>query len=312
MRTHPNSAFTLVELLVVITIIGILIALLLPAVQAAREAARRMQCSNNLKQIGLGLHGFESQNGVFPPGIKISREWPYFLHQIFPFLEQGAFYEALGGPAFDYAVPWQNAAAWPSSVNNQPLPMLLCPSDGFGDPLHSGGAVKLPKSNYLGIFSGLSESEGLNCTEPTHRAVFRCNDGVPVADIKDGTSNTMAVAEYLKGADTLDVRALFWTTRAGCQSLFVTLGPNSASPDIAINADEFCPTSGAHNLPSMNLPCTQGSDAETYASPRSRHPGGVNVVFCDGSTHFIQDNISITPWRYLGWIADNSATAIDY
>ncbi len=311
--TNPKyvHGFTLVELLVVITIIGILISLLLPAVQAAREAARRLQCSNNLKQIGLAMHNVESQNGKFPPGCKTDYEWPYLIHFLLPFMEQEAYYKALNGPAFNLTVPWKSSD-WPTIVNGQTWPNLLCPSDGMGDPLHYGGSMQLPKSNYLGIFSGLSESEGLNSTNMLHRAVFRPDEGTLISEIKDGTSNTMAVAEYLRGADSLDVRGLFWTTRAGCQTLFVTLGPNSTSPDIAIDSTEFCPSSGEHNQPEANLPCTQGADNETYASPRSRHSGGINAVFCDGSVHFVQNGIDITPWRCLGWIADKTAITVDF
>jgi prepilin-type N-terminal cleavage/methylation domain-containing protein/prepilin-type processing-associated H-X9-DG protein len=306
-----KSAFTLVELLVVIAIIGILIALLLPAVQAAREAARRMQCSNNLKQIGLAMHNFESQNGSFPPGVNLKYEWPYFLHHLWPFMEQQSYYDALKGPTFDIVVPWKSPGTWPSIINGLAQPMLLCPSDGMGGNFGGDGVTYwLPKTNYLGIFSGLNLYEGRFCPDTSQLAVFRYDKGIPISDIKDGTSNTMAVVEYLKGIDSPpDVRGDFWTTRAGTQLLFVTLGPNSASPDVEI--EYFCPFSGTHNQPLANLPCTQGTDDASYASPRSRHPGGVHAVFCDGSVRFIQDGIATTPWRSLGWIADGKTISID-
>ena len=307
---YPNG-FTLVELLVVITIIGILIALLLPAVQAAREAARKVQCSNNLKQIGVAMHSFESQNGTFPPGGNTKYHWPYFLHFLLPFMEQSGYYEALHGPNFDMYASWVSPSTWPQITNGLVLPMLLCPSDGMGDSLKDAGPFKLTKSNYLGFFSGLSQSQAYHNTDTAVQAVFRYDKGTPIAEIKDGTSNTMAAAEYLKGTDTQDVRGTIWTIRAGCQCLFVTLGPNSTAPDVAINADEFCPPSGTHNQPEANLPCTQGPDDSTYASPRSRHPGGVSAVFCDGSVRFIQDGIDITTWHNLGWINDGQAVTAD-
>jgi prepilin-type processing-associated H-X9-DG protein len=227
-------------------------------------------------------------------------------------MEQQSYYEALNGPKFNIQVPWVNPSAWPRVINGQRLSMLLCPSDGMGDDLYeTTGAIKLPKSNYLGIFSGLNELDGSNCTDTSRMAVFRYNKGTPISDIKDGTSNTMAAAEYLKGVDAADVRGLFWTTRAGCKCLFVKLGPNSVSDDVALDAGGFCPSSGANDQPGANLPCTQGTDAETYAGSRSRHPGGVQAVFCDGSVHFIQDGIDITPWRGLGWISDGQTVTAD-
>ena len=129
-RNPKALGFTLVELLVVITIIGILIALLLPAVQAAREAARRGQCSNNLKQIGVALHNFESQHGTFPPGVKQKvqlgdDQWAYLLHYLLPYLEQQAYYDTLGGPQFNLKYPWYTPTqpAW-AQLANMPLPMF--------------------------------------------------------------------------------------------------------------------------------------------------------------------------------------------
>ncbi len=324
---QKSKAFTLVELLVVITIIGILISLLLPAVQAAREAARCMQCSNNLKQIGVAMHNFESQTGTFPPGViaksrfsynyeaNNASEWTYFLHLLLPHLEQQAYYDALQGSKFDLPNPWSEPTKWSTLVHNTVLPVFLCPSDGLGGNTRTGEQMEnlhLAKSNYLGIFSGLNDGDGAysamnyasHYLAPEYRAVFRYGTGVPIAAIRDGTSNTMAVAECLTGVSSDDVRGFFYTNRACCQTLFVTLGPNSPAQDRTI----FCGSSyyGTLNDPSANLPCIGGSDDTDYASPRSRHPGGVNAVFCDGSVHFIQDGIDSTTWRNLGWIEDGN------
>ena len=251
-RNHRNpggpGGFTLVELLVVIAIIGVLVALLLPAVQAARESARRLQCSNNLKQFGIALHSFEAANREFPPGTmarsRFSYEstdatggydWPYLIHFLLPYLEETNYYEIVHGPVFDIQNPWHSPQLWPSVVDQVDLSFLRCPTDQQGSntkALTVGNVtLTLPGSNYLGIFSGLNDGENYNMSNPQAAGVFRYHERVKLAEIEDGTSTTMAVAEYLTGLDTLDMRGFFMTNRAGCQFLYVTLGPNSRAGD---------------------------------------------------------------------------------
>jgi prepilin-type N-terminal cleavage/methylation domain-containing protein/prepilin-type processing-associated H-X9-DG protein len=337
LSTRLIHGFTLVELLVVITIIGILIALLLPAVQAAREAARKAQCGNNLRQIGIAMLNFENRNGMLPPGAKKAwpqnnaYEWIYLIHYILPDLGMEAYYHAIDGPSFTAITAdlYGDAANW-MQVNGTGAAYLWCPSDSlngneFGLQIGDNGIeYRYLKSNYLGLFSGGNDGEGRS-TGPTknRQAAFRGGGvGTRLSDITDGTSNTMAVAEYLKGVGPKDARGSFYTQRAGCQTLYAAIAPNSSTQDWLCNGFSLADTP---DLLSLNLPrksdCTGGpadwSCDNNNASPRSRHPGGVQAVFCDGSVHFISDSINshlpLTAndptdvpgtWQRLAWIAD--------
>ena len=329
---HPTrlTGFTLVELLVVIAIIAILVALLLPAVQAAREAARRIQCSNNLQQFGLALQNYHSTHGRFPPGtistdphhgLFAKPEWPYLIVQLLPFMEQGHMFDLL---PIDLPYPsWPNSAdVWPQEIQTVSVSMLLCPSDGFGgarldlrviEPSFIN-TVNLFKSNYLGIFSGGNMQDVAyespypgaydpdRPAHPDHTGVFGINRGAKIRDITDGTSHTLMMVEYLTGTER-DNRGWFWTTQASASIIFAWSTPNSSSPDILCGA-----TCGPNsNLPEMNLPCffnghTASDFYQRTATSRSQHPGGVNVVLCDGSVHFINDGIYRDQWRAMGTI----------
>jgi prepilin-type N-terminal cleavage/methylation domain-containing protein/prepilin-type processing-associated H-X9-DG protein len=307
---NQRRGFTLVELLVVIAIIGILIALLLPAVQAAREAARRSQCTNNLKQIGLGLHNFHDSKKRFPPGALSDTgdrfgtpEWAYFLYQALPYLEQGAIHDKFTN--FTIAKPWTvgpTDAGW-APLHDRPIATLICPSDGRNPTKDVGAGTKIPASNYLGMFSGLNDLETDQDIE-VRRASFTLapvDKGRRMADFSDGLSNTVLVAEYLTGTSH-DFRGAVITHRAGSQFLHATYTPNTTVPDNLLNFAGFCDADD--NLPHDNLPCAGGAQDGNFASSRSRHPGGVNVLLGDGSVRFVSSSVKGTTWQWLAWIND--------
>lgn len=324
----PPRGFTLVELLVVIAIIGVLVALLLPAVQAAREAARRTQCGSNLRQIGLGLHNYHDVHRRFPVGARgdggryQNPEWPYLLHYTMPFLEETSMGNVLGYIEKTSQVrPWFTNAqtVWPKSIQGKSVPVFLCPSDGMGGETKektigtegtiNPNGVQLFVSNYLGIFSGVNDGENMadayrSATfDPKHRAVFTLNRGARLKDIADGSSKTLLMAEYLSGIP-LDQRGWIYTHRAGSMFLYVANTPNTSVPDNLLSHPNFC--TAMSNLPEQNLPCTTGDENSNSVAARSRHPGGVHGLMCDGSVHFFADEVDSRLWSSLGWIQDGA------
>jgi len=336
---------TLVEVLVVVAILALLVAILVPAVQAARESARRVQCGNNLKQLGVALQSYEGTNGAYPVGMRApfsynarchltgeyrGFEWTYLIHFILPQLEHLSYYDALGGDRFElpnpYSPEWCNQ--WPMAARNPSLSVLLCPSDCVFRSQRSNqfGILIYPKSNYLGIFSGLRDADaglgdsgGWGAGHPGPRSPIRAlfalgkpgaREGTPVAAVSDGLSNTIAMAEYLTGVsegahhvDGYDTRGSFGTSRAGNQSMYLAHQPNSPNPDRRIAVTGFCPADLSLHRPQHNLPCVPCGDADQSVSPRSRHAGGVLTLFADGAVDFQTDTIDLTTWRGMSTIA---------
>jgi prepilin-type N-terminal cleavage/methylation domain-containing protein/prepilin-type processing-associated H-X9-DG protein len=323
--TNARRGFTLIELLVVIAIIAVLIALLLPAVQSAREAARRAQCVNNLKQIGLGMHNYISSNGSFPPGIKgcCYGTWLVF---VLPFVEQQALFNAWnsygstvvsGGPLDGYM---RYAGACNITVTSSRVNVYLCPTDGgnqavqgittlglnvtshnylvnFGNTtiLQTPITVGSVTYNFLGApFSDIGSPDAVS---PSFKTTGTPEPTVGFQQILDGTSNTMFTSEVTVGqpqaaGSQYDLRGFGWW---GFAPMFTGwLAPNSTSPD-SMQSSSYC------SYPYQNNPpCTTASSLLLmWQAARSRHPGGVNAGMADGSVRFVKNSVSLNVWRAL-------------
>ena len=278
---HRKHGFTLVELLVVITIIGILIALLLPAVQAAREAARRLQCSNNFKQIGLALHNYESARGTFPQGELTSEVgacgWTKQYYgcgwgvMILPYLELRNVYDH-----FDFNKYYNVAPNSDLTAGGTSLKAYQCPSDPQLDPLvFASGSIDQPGMNPLedlgrSNMAGVADSKDWSCSHDGNWTTSN-GDGVlynfsatRIADIRDGTSNTLAVGE---------TAGSYTGSFYGTEFVVYTVSDTS----VGINGPNTIPGGGTFHY--------YGAGFSSY------HPGGCHFLLCDGSVQFLSQNI---------------------
>ena len=322
-----RRAFTLIELLVVIAIIAVLIGLLLPAVQKVREAAARMKCSNNLKQLGLALHNFEGANGKGPPlypgrapgstAFNYKYTWSV-LAQLNPYLEQTNIYNTM-----DLTQPMYDAANQITAQNKfavvQKVSIFHCPSDR-GVPVSSAyGVIDMGSTNYVANHgSGLS---GGGYGSPIGGdGIFPAVTGVKIAEISDGTSNTVAMSESILG----DGAEISPTQPGDEQVAYKYLGFTGTLPSDSncagtpplwngYNRRGFMWASGEARCVSYNhyytpnsksFDCVANDPTTTYISvgyraARSRHSGGVNALLGDGSVRFIRDSIQLQTWRAL-------------
>jgi prepilin-type N-terminal cleavage/methylation domain-containing protein len=306
MARNGNSrrGFTLVELLVVIAIIGILIALLLPALQIAREAARRMQCTNNLKQWGLAMHMYNETYKGFPYGIVQGSQAGVtadgstgatgqhrrqnWVISIWPFIEQGAISKIYDYDYSFYAPRNRNA------VLTQ-LPLYFCPDDRPG--FWKGDVYHRSRGNYVVSWGAADYAQsGRNFLRPA----FGFNKQTKLKDIKDGVSNTMFMSEILMSItdESWDFRGDIINDDKGCSQFMTYNSPNSGFDSI------WC-----RDNPELPAPCRH-NDSYIHAAARSRHPGGVVVQMGDGSVRFINDSININTWRALSSIRGGEAFSL--
>ena len=316
---HPARAaragFTLIELLVVIAIIGVLVGLLLPAVQAAREAARRTQCTNNLKQIGLALQTYVDTHRVFPPGYvsyykrdgsdpgtaedDIGPGWAWGS-MILPQMEQQPTFNAINF-SVTLTLP-DNATAQLMRIN-----AYLCPSDSPKPtvPVRNEGNTEtvytVGTSNYVGVY-GTGE---IGAAPGRGNGTFYRNSRIGLQEITDGTSGTMVVGER-----SHNLSYVTWTGRAVGGWLFKTSSFEDGTDQFAAEPEEsFTMVLGPVGL--ENGPRTPNHPEAHVEDYWSRHPGGVNFAFGDGSVRYIKSSITPSVFQALATRAGNEVVSAD-
>jgi prepilin-type N-terminal cleavage/methylation domain-containing protein/prepilin-type processing-associated H-X9-DG protein len=323
--TARRRGFTLIELLVVIAVIGLLIALLLPAVQAARESARRASCQNHLKQFGLALAYYEAAHRVFPFGVGgggpagRTPRWSA-PSQLLPDLEQEALFHSLNFAG----VPWLHdpvLGAMNQTTLRTRVDVFLCPSDvdqiveptGLAHINYRGNAGTLPYNQYRDSPDGTGRNTG----------VFWYQGAVKLADIRDGSSQTASFSERCLGvtahADPSSDYYLVDAEVASCRAAGPSTTPRFTGPYEWSGgrwADGNALYTRYHHIfpplePSCLLGGSEDNDSPSVVTATSRHRGGVNLLLVDGSVRFVRGTVADAPWRALGSITGGEVVRQD-
>jgi prepilin-type N-terminal cleavage/methylation domain-containing protein/prepilin-type processing-associated H-X9-DG protein len=331
--TSTRRGFTLIELLVVIAIIAVLIALLLPAVQSAREAARRISCTNNLKQLGLAMHNYHQALNTFPIGAigirsptlyasagdptgAVNRRTWAFL--ILPYIEQGAMANAV-----NFSLPFNPpTGAANNTISETLIATFLCPDDPTVNQIDQNNrregnyVVNWGNSNWnQNMFAAYNPFVGNPLLQqgnpvPFLGAPFTMDKAYGIQNITDGTSNTLLMAEVIIGATVgtngYEHRGDLYNDDYNCAMFMAYTTPNSTIPDWIANG--YC------RYPYLtNPPCTgtTGNARNAYNASRSYHPGGVNALMGDGSVKFFKNSIAVMTWRALSTTTGSEVVSSD-
>lgn len=299
-----RRGFTLIELLVVIAIIAILVALLLPAVQQVREAARKAQCQDHLHNLVISVHSYESSHRTFPPG---TLGFPYVFSahaQLLPFLEQANLKNLLNFnvPPLTFNGSFPQAAPNEAAASNS-IDVFLCPSDQEGVPGQNFGAISYPACTGSGTVSSGSSTAA--------DGVIFTRSKIRFADVTDGTSNTAIFSESVQGDGmnavpvtaierqrrTIELTLGTPTTPAACAGGAAWSGLRGAKWINGHYADTLYNHFYGPN--SATPDCNNGFHSHALVSARSMHAGGVQVALGDGKVRFVSENINLPTWQAL-------------